>query len=439
MNVLAQLSQSLTLVSRSVTAVAQVSGIVAPESWLTNSLGGLSMIGAQSSGVPVTSKSIQQIPYYISGLRLLSETLGSLSGKMIRETEDSIDYLKSDPRFRLAFRQPSPAMTAPVFWETAMKYAVHKGNAFAYLRRNERFEVEEILFIHEKYQVNVYEIQGRLWYRIPMLSEELIPDYDMLHFKGLGDGYVGIGAIEYAATTAGIALGGYRNQAKFYKDGSQLQGYISHPKPLKKETIDRLRESWHKVYHNSEGSANSVAFLDEGMDFKSISVTPEQAKYLDSLKNAGYEISAILRVPPHMIALMDKSSFNNIEHQSIDFVKFSLLPWIHRFEAELASKLLTEREKEADEIKFKFNVETLLRGTYKDRMEGYRVAINIGLMSQNEARKLESMAPYPGGDRRWIQMNMMPVDAADDILNRAADQLALLNLKSSNSDGKSTD
>lgn len=439
MNAIQALSHSLSVVSRSVTTTAQISGLVNPSNWLSDSFGGLTFLGAQSSGVPVTSKSIQQIPYYISGLRLLAETLGSLSGRLIRETDETISYLKTDPRFRVAFRQPSQSMTAPVFWETVTKYAVHRGNAFAYIRRNDRLKVEELVFIHEKYHVQVYEIQGRLWYRIPQIAENMIPDYDMLHFKGLGDGYIGIGAIEYAATTAGIALGGYRNQAKFYKDGSQLEGYISHPKPLKKETIDRLRLSWHDTYHNASGTANKVAFLDEGMEFKPISVTPDQAKYLESLKNAGYEIAAILRVPPHMISLMDKSSFNNIEYQSIDFVKFSLLPWIHRFEAELASKLLTEAEKEADEIKFKFNVETLLRGTYKDRMEGYRVAINIGLMSQNEARKLESMAPFEGGDRRWIQMNMMPLDAADSILDRAADQLALTTIKNQNQDGKSTD
>lgn len=439
MNVVTAISRSLTLVSRSVTGTAQISGLINPEQWLSDALGSGYLTGAQDSGVKVTSKSIQQIPYYVSGLRLLSETLGSLSGRLIKESDSTIEYLKSDPRFKVAFRQPSQSMTSPVFWETITKYAVHRGNAFAYIKRNDRLQLEELIFIHEKYHVNVYEIQGRLWYRIPQLTDQMIPDTDILHFKGLGDGYVGIGALEYAATTAGISLGSYRNQAKFYKDGSQLQGYITHPKPLKKETLDRLRTSWHDTYHNPTAAANKVAFLDEGMEFKSLSVTPEAAKYLESLKNGAYDIAAILRVPPHMIALMDKSSFNNIEHQSIDFVKFSLLPWIHRFEMELYSKLLTESEKAADEIKFKFNVESLLRGTYKDRMEGYRIAINMGLMSQNEARKLESMAPYPGGDKKWIMMNMMPVDQAEEILNRAADQLALTTIKNQNQDGKTTD
>jgi len=166
------------------------------------------------------------------------------------------------------------------------------------------------------------------------------------------------------------------------------------------------------------------------MEYKTVSVTPEAAKYLETLKNGYYDIAAILRVPPHMIALMDKSSFNNIEQQSLDFVKYGLLIWIMRFEAELNDKCLTEAEKLQDEVQFKFNLEALLRGDYKSRMEGYRIAINAGIMSQNEARKLEDMSPYEGGNEHWLQMNMMPLSMAKDILNRTADQLVLKQLNS---------
>jgi len=193
--------------------------------------------------------------------------------------------------------------------------------------------------------------------------------------------------------------------------------------------MTKLRESWHSLYH-SDASNNSTAFLDEGMEYKTVSVTPEAAKYLETLKNGYYDIAAILRVPPHMIALMDKSSFNNIEQQSLDFVKYGLLIWIMRFEAELNDKCLTEAEKLQDEVQFKFNLEALLRGDYKSRMEGYRIAINAGIMSQNEARKLEDMSPYEGGNEHWLQMNMMPLSMAKDILNRTADQLVLKQLNS---------
>lgn len=437
MNAVQAIFSSLSVLSRSATSTASITGLTQPDNWLNTAFSLTGFANAQDSGVPVNSKTIQQIPAYVSGLRLLAETMGSLSGKMISKTETSITVLRRDSRHRLVFRKPSQIMNAVVFWETATKYAVHRGNFFAVIVRDRDMRPIEFVPVHESRSVKVIESENRLFYQIQGIAEILPSDY-VLHLKGLGDGRIGIGAIEYAATTAGITLATQKNQAKFFKSGSKLQGYITHPKQLKKESLEKLRTSWHDIYHAEGDGKNLTAFLDEGMEYKTISVTPEAAKYLETLKNGYYDIAAILRVPPHMIGLMDKTSFNNVEQQSLEFVKYSLLHWVRRFEMELWDKCLTEREKESDEIQFKFNLDTLQRGDYKTRMEGYRSAIQNGIMSQNEARALEDMAPFPGGDEHWIQMNMMPISKADEILSRAADQLALTSLKT-NTDGKSTD
>ena len=436
MNAVQAIFSSLSVLSRSATSTASITGLTQPDNWLNTAFSLTGFANAQDSGVPVNSKTIQQIPAYVSGLRLLAETMGSLSGKMISKTETSITVLRRDPRHRLVFRKPSAIMNAVVFWETATKYAVHRGNFFAVIVRDQDMRPIEFVPVHESKLVKVIESDNRLYYQIQGMDQILTSDY-VLHLKGLGDGRIGIGAIEYAATTAGITLATQKNQAKFFKSGSKLQGYITHPKKLSLDGLKKLRESWHEIYH-TDGEKNLTATLDEGMEYKTISVTPEAAKYLETLKNGYYDIAAILRVPPHMIGLMDKTSFNNVEQQSLEFVKYSLLHWVRRFEMELWDKCLTEREKESDEIQFKFNLDTLQRGDYKTRMEGYRSAIQNGIMSQNEARALEDMAPFPGGDEHWIQMNMMPISKADEILSRAADQLALTSLKT-NTDGKSTD
>jgi HK97 family phage portal protein len=438
MNLLQTLTRGLDLASRSITSTAAISGLVAPDTWLKEAFAGQSLfIGGQDSGVPVNSKSIQQIPAYISGLRLLAESFASMSGKMIRKTEDNMTTLRTDPRSRLVFRKPSRMMNSVTFWETAIKYTVHRGNFFAVIVRDQSMRPIELIPVHESKLVSVIESEGRLFYQIQGYDEILSSDF-VLHFKGLGDGRTGIGAIEYAATTAGVTLATQKNQAKFYKSGSKLQGYVTHPKQLKKESLQKMRDSWHDIYHTDGDGKNLTAFLDEGMEYKTISVTPEAAKYLETLKNGYYDIAAILRVPPHMIGLMDKSSFNNIEQQSLEFVKYSLLPWVRRVEMELWDKLLTEDEKEQDQIQFKFNLEALQRGDYKTRMEGYRTGIQNGIMSPNEARDLEDMEPYPGGEKHWIQLNMMPIEMAEDLLNRAGDQLAITSLKNKQ-DGKSTD
>jgi len=408
-------SASLSLISRS--AESALSPLTNPSQWLNTSILHDGFYAGQDSGVAVNSKSIQQIPAYISGLRLLSESMGSLSGKLIQETTDRIIGRKDHPAFKLVFRQPNAMQTSPVFWETCMKYCVHKGNFFALILRDGSMKPIELIPIHESNTVKVFQSGNRLWYQVSGIAE-MIPDYNMLHFKGLGDGIIGIGAIEYAATSAGITLATQQNQAKFFKSGSKLQGYISHPKMLKETALKNLRSSWHQIYHNSSATNNQTAILDEGMEYKTISVTPEAAKYLETLKNGYYDIAAILRVPPHMIGLMDKSSFNNIEQQSLEYVKYSLMPWIHKFEMELWSKLLTESEKDTDELKFRFNLETLLRGDYKTRMEGYQVGISSGIMSPNEARRLEGQEPFEGGDKKWMPLNYAPIDHFDNLLKK---------------------
>lgn len=392
--------------------LSSISGLENPQNWLGESF----RVGNFDSGVTVNARSIQQIPAYISGVRVLAETLGSLPLKLIKTTENQITVEKSHPLFYLVCKQPNQIQTRQVFWETVMRYCINSGNAFAAIIRDSNATPQELILIHEKKKVEVIESLGKLYYRVEGI-EEIIPSENMLHFKGIGDGIVGIGCIEYAMTTAGISLASQKNQAKFFKGGSQLDGVLEHPKQLSKDAAVRLRNSWHDTYHTGDPKAR-VAVLEEGMVFKPISISPEAAKYLETLKHGAYDIAAILRVPPHMIAQMDFSTNNNIEHQSLDFVKFSFLPWATRFESELNTKLLTEAEKKADELSFSFNLEGLLRGDFKSRMDGYRIAINAGIKSQNECRKLENLAPFEGGDRKWIQMNMMPLDKVDEILER---------------------
>jgi HK97 family phage portal protein len=392
------------------TVLTGFSNINAPQDWLTQSF----ILPGGDSGVPVTEKSIQQITAFSSGVRLLSESLGTLSVKVLQETENDIRVLKNHPAYHLICKKPNSFQTSQIFWETCMRYCILRGNFFAVIIRDADAKPTELLPVHESKLVNVYFSENRLYYKVQGI-DEMISSENMLHFKGLGDGRIGISCLEYAMTSAGVTLASQKNQAKFYKGGSQLDGVLEHPKSLSSTAAATLRDSWHSIYQSGDSTAR-VAVLSEGMQYRPISVTPEAAKYLETLKEGNYDIARILRVPPHMIMLLDRSTLNNIEHQGLEYVKYSLLPWISRFEAECWDKLLTEQEKKQDEIKIKFNLEVLLRGDYKTRIEGYQTAINAGIMSQNDARKLESMPPFEGGDRKWIMMNMMPLDMADEIL-----------------------
>ena len=174
----------------------------------------------------------------------------------------------------------------------------------------------------------------------------------------------------------------------------------------------KVRESWNTTFGGS-GNAGKVAVLEEGMKYTPISISPEQAQFLETRKFQINEIARIFRVPPHMVGDLEKSSFSNIEQQSLEFVKYTLDPWVIRWEQSLSRALFSKDEKRS--YFFKFNVEGLLRGDYQSRMTGYATARQNGWMSANDIRELENLDRIPsedGGDLYLVNGNMLPLEKA---------------------------
>ena len=185
---------------------------------------------------------------------------------------------------------------------------------------------------------------------------------------------------------------------------------MEHPGTIKDPT--RVREAWQSQFGGS-GNSGKVAVLEEGMKYTPISISPEQAQFLETRKFQINEIARIFRVPPHMVGDLEKSSFSNIEQQSLEFVKYTLDPWVVRWEQSLSRSLLSEDEKKR--YFFKFNLEGLLRGDYQSRMNGYAIARQNGWMSANDIRELEDLdklSPEQGGDLYLVNGNMLPLEKA---------------------------
>ena len=185
---------------------------------------------------------------------------------------------------------------------------------------------------------------------------------------------------------------------------------LEHPGTIKDPA--RVRESWQATFGGAR-NGNKIAVLEEGMKYTPISVSPEQAQFLETRKFQINEIARIFRIPPHMIGDLEKSSFSNIEQQSLEFVKYTLDPWVIRFEQAITKTLLSPREK--PQIYVKFNLEGLLRGDYESRMNGYAVARQNGWMSANDIRELENLDKIPaeaGGDLYLVNGNMLPLGLA---------------------------
>ena len=234
---------------------------------------------------------------------------------------------------------------------------------------------------------------------------------DVLHIPGLGfDGLVGYSPIAMAKNAIGMAIACEEFGAKFFANGAAPSGVLEHPGTIKDPA--RVRDAWQSQFGGSSNSGK-VAVLEEGMKYTPISISPEQAQFLETRKFQINEIARIFRVPPHMVGDLEKSSFSNIEQQSLEFVKYTLDPWIIRWEQSMARVLLSLDERK--DLFIKFNLEGLLRGDYQSRMNGYSIARQNGWMSANDIRELENLDRIPaeqGGDLYLINGSMLPLGSA---------------------------
>lgn len=194
---------------------------------------------------------------------------------------------------------------------------------------------------------------------------------------------------------------------------------LEHPGTIKDPT--KVRDAWMSQFGGSSNSGK-VAVLEEGMKYTPISISLEQAQFLETRKFQINEIARIFRVPPHMVGDIEKSSFSNIEQQSLEFVKYTLDPWVVRWEQSIQRTLLSPDEKKIYFVKF--NLEGLLRGDYQSRINGYATARQNGWMSANDIRELENLDRIPaeeGGDLYLINGNMLPLGDAGAFANTSND------------------
>ena len=378
-------------------------------------------LGGTTSGKTVTERSAMQMTAVYSCVRILSEAVAGLPLHLYKYTDSGGKAMALDhPLYHLLHDEPNPEMSSFVFRETLMTHLLLWGNAYAQIIRNGKNEIGALYpLMPNKMSVDRDET-GRLYYTYYRGSDEAIKDKDfavtlqptdVLHIPGLGfDGLVGYSPIAMAKNAIGMAIACEEYGAKFFANGAAPGGVLEHPGTIKDP--QRVRESWQSTFGGS-GNANKIAVLEEGMKYTPIGISPEQAQFLETRKFQINEIARIFRIPPHMVGDLEKSSFSNIEQQSLEFVKYTLDPWVIRWEQSIQRSLLSKDEKAVYFVKF--NLEGLLRGDYQSRMNGYAIGRQNGWMSANDIRELENLDRIPaedGGDLYLINGNMLPLKNA---------------------------
>jgi HK97 family phage portal protein len=386
-----------------------------------NSLGSYFFGGSSSSGKMVTERSSMQMTAVYSCVRILAEAVAGLPFHLYRYNDSGgKEKALGHPLYFLLHDEPNPEMTAFAFRETLMGHLLLWGNAYAQIVRNGKGQVLGLYpLMPNKMRVD-RDQNGRIYYVYTRTQEDsklgetgqvYLAAKDVLHIPGLGfDGIMGYSPIAMAKNAVGMAIACEEYGAKFFANGASPGGVLEHPGIVKDP--ERVRESWNSVYQGS-GNSHKIAVLEEGMKYTPIGISPEQAQFLETRKFQINEIARIFRVPPHMVGDLEKSSFSNIEQQSLEFVKYTLDPWVIRWEQSINRQLLLSDEKG---IYFsKFNVDGLLRGDYQSRMSGYATGVQNGFMSPNDVRELENMDLIPeelGGNRYLCNGNMIDIASA---------------------------
>lgn len=354
-------------------------------------------------------------------IRVLAEAVAQLPLHLYKITEDGKRVKATDhPLYFLLHDEPNPEMTSFTFREVAMTHLLIWGNFYAQKITNGKGELIGLYpLMADKMTVGRNE-SGQIYYQYRHSKNEAgkakeetvnLKAKDVFHVPGMGfDGIVGYSPLAMAKNAIGTTLACEEYGSKFFVNSAAPSGVLEHPSTLKDPK--KVRESWNDLF---SGSANSsrVAVLEEGMTYKPISITPEQVQFLETRKFQNGEIARIFRVPGHMIGDLEWTTYANIEQQSLEFVKYTLDPWLVRWEQAIARQLLNEEAKRT--YYAKFNVDGLLRGDYQSRMQGYALGRQNGWYSANDIRNLENMELIPeeeGGNLYLINGNMTKIKDA---------------------------
>lgn len=296
------------------------------------------------------------------------------------------------------------------------------GNHYSEIIRNGGYKVIGFEPIHPKYLKKIDRTKkGDLLYYFEG-REKPIKQENILHFKGISyDGLLGKSPIDIAAENIGLGLSLQNYGSETFANSAALSGHLEYPGKLSKTAYENLYNSW-KQKHTGEGKRGGFDILEEGMAWKQDAISPEAAQFISSRQFQIDEICRIFRIPPHLVYELLRSTNNNIEHQGIELVQYTFLPWCVRIEQEFNDKIFTEDEKESGRVYVRFNLNGLLRGDITARTAHYNSMLDRGVYNVNEVRAKEDMNGIgEQGDQYYKQVNTAPVEVINQTQKEETD------------------
>jgi len=373
--------------------------------------------GASSnSGRIVTADSAMKVATVFGCVRLISELFASLPLITYKRLDPSGKTRAPDhPLYKLLHTKPNSFQTSFQFFEQAMIQILLRGNFYAQiLSANDGYAAQLIPLNPDCVDITMAR-DGSLsyLYRKPGAEPLTLQQEQVLHVPGLcTQGIKGISPIDMARETIGLALSAEEHGARFFGNGAKPLGILKYPGKLTAESRKRLRDGFENA-HSGNANSSRTAVIEEGLDYMPVSMNNEQSQFLESRKFQVIEICRWFRVPPHLIGELERATFSNIEHQSLEFVTYTMRPWLIRWEQAIQNTLFAVDE---GEYYAEFLVDAILRGDIKTRYDSYAVARNNGWLNSDEIRERENMNPIPDGKGQtyWQPLNMTELGTEPD-------------------------
>lgn len=368
--------------------------------------------GLTTAGTNVDESNALTLASVWCAVRAIAEPIAAMPYHVFQRSGKSRTFRPDHPVDWLLSMQPNPEMTAFDFWDVLAQRALTWGNGYAEIERNTRGE-PAYLWPIEPWRVRIdRNAAGGLVYKVTNATKEVteMDPMDVYHLHGLGDGLIGYSVIGMARESIGLGLAMEQFGSAFFGNGAQLGTTIINPiggPNLSKLAVDSLLAEF-DARHGGARRAFKSTYLDKGMTANSQGVPPEDAQFLQSRQFSVLEISRWFRVPPHLLYDLTRATFSNIEHQSLEYVQHTLLPWARRIEKQTDIKLFGRTQRGV--FYSRLNFDSMLRGDAKSRAEGQAIGRQNGWLSANDVREQEDMNPIKGGDDYLVQVNMTPAD-----------------------------
>ena len=360
----------------------------------------------ERQGVLVNPETALKLAAVYSCVYVLSSSLAQLPLVVMRKVGDRIEAGSDHAAYYLLHDEPNRWQTSYKWRETKQHHVLGWGNGYSRMVRSKRGELVSIE-THLPQRTSLVQ-NGNRWLYATQDDDGYplaVAIEDMAHVRALGsNGKTGVSIIRQHADTIGLGLAAVNYGREFFEGGGRPTGLVTAKGTLTDNSWARLKSAWATAVSRLRQSENKTLLLPADLDYKALTIAPEDAQFLDTRKMTRSEIAGLFNVPAHMINDLEKATFSNISEQSIQFVVHTMMPWVQNWEQELNRRVFTRAERKAGYY-IKFNLAGLLRGTPKERAEFYRIVIQDGWLDRNEVRVFEDLNPREGLSSMLINVN----------------------------------